>query len=280
MLWNWDGYAQNKNNYRLFHDPKTGKMIFMPHGMDQMFWKPDGPILPRMQGLVARATLQIPELRERYFEKIKELRQTVFKPEEMTNRVYQIEAKIKPVLAAKDPSLVDQHKMAVDAYASAIVRRAEGIDQQLQTKIVPVKFDPSGKAVISEWESKNSFGKPELTKEGELLEAGTTQGSSIGVWGSKVWLEPGKYRLEADVKTRGIVPDIGDSRGGAGLRVARERSGKYLVATSDWTKISHEFAVDGALNQVQIMCEFRGAEGQAWFRSIELRRLGDNDDKN
>ena len=29
--------------------------------MDQMFWKPEGPIMPGMRGLVAKSVMQIPE---------------------------------------------------------------------------------------------------------------------------------------------------------------------------------------------------------------------------
>jgi spore coat protein H len=275
MLWNWDGYAQNKNNYRVFNDRTTGKIVFMPHGLDQMFWKPDGPVLPGMQGMVAKAVLQVPELREKYFARMKELRSTVFNPQEMTNRVYQIAAKVSPILKEKDPSQAEQHATAVEAYANAIVRRAASIDQQLATPVVPLKFDDSGKTTITEWESKANFGKPDLKKNGDMLQAGTTQGSSIGAWRTKVWLEPGKYRIEASVKTTGIIPDIGDSRGGAGLRVARERSEKYLLANSDWTPISHEFSVNDPLTQVQLLCEFRGASGEASFRSIQLTRLAE-----
>jgi len=74
MLWDWDGYAQNRNNWRLYHDRSKDRMVFMPHGMDQMFWKPEGSILPRMQGLVAKAVLDVPAWRQRYFERMKELR--------------------------------------------------------------------------------------------------------------------------------------------------------------------------------------------------------------
>jgi hypothetical protein len=275
MLWNWDGYAQNKNNYRLFSDRATGKLVFMPHGLDQLFWKPDGTILPGMGGLVAKATLQVPELREKYFARIKQLRSTIFNPREMTNRVYQIAAKIAPVLKEKDADLAKQHETAVATFAHAIVRRAKSIDEQIATPIVPVKFDESGKAILASWEPKTNFGKAELTREGEILQARTTQGSSIGSWRSAVWLEPGKYRLEASVKTSGIVPDSGDSRGGAGLRVARDRSEKYLLSNNDWTPITHEFSVDNSLSQIQLLCEFRGAEGQASFRSLQLTRLPD-----
>src|SRR5258705_9751992 len=35
LTWHWDGYALKKNNYRVFHDLSTGRMVFFPHGMDQ-----------------------------------------------------------------------------------------------------------------------------------------------------------------------------------------------------------------------------------------------------
>src|SRR5262249_22890778 len=38
----WDGYGLNRNNYRLFHNLETDRMIFMPHGLDQMFDYPPG----------------------------------------------------------------------------------------------------------------------------------------------------------------------------------------------------------------------------------------------
>jgi len=33
----WDGYCINANNYRVFHDVTRDKMVFIPHGLDQLF---------------------------------------------------------------------------------------------------------------------------------------------------------------------------------------------------------------------------------------------------
>src|SRR6185436_18378648 len=61
----WDGYALNRNNFRVFHDRTSGKLVFMPHGLDQMFGvaraSPSMSIQPSMQGLVARAVASTPE---------------------------------------------------------------------------------------------------------------------------------------------------------------------------------------------------------------------------
>lgn len=274
MLWDWDGYPQNKNNWRLYHDPAADKMVFIPHGLDQMFWKPEGSLLPEMKGLVAKAVLGIPELRARYFERVKQLRAGVFNPQQMTNRVHEISAKIAPLI--KDADVAREQATAAATLSSAIIRRGRSIDEQLANPIDPIKFDGAGFASLARWESKSDFGHPSLDRAPapdakECLHLGTTSGSSIGSWKTRVWLEQGKYRVEARVKTRGIVPDAGDSRPGAGLRVGNSRSEQYVKATADWTPVSYEFAVGDALGEVQILCEFRGAEGEAWFDLSSLR---------
>jgi hypothetical protein len=280
MLWNWDGYAQNRNNYRLFHDRSSGKMVFMPHGLDQMFWKPEGPILPNMQGMVARGVLQVPELRDKYLARVKELRSAVFNPQDMTNRVYKIASKIRPALKENDPAQAMQQEKAVASFAQAIVRRARSIDEQLANPIAPIKFDANGTATLVNWEPATLFGKPDLKKEGATLQARAAQGSSIGAWRTKVWLEPGDYRLDAKVKTIGIKPDLGDTRAGAGLRIGKERSEQFIIENAEWTPVTHRFSISDPLAQMQFQCEFRGISGQAEFQSIQLTKLPEKNNSN
>lgn len=37
MLCHWDGYNFNRNNYRIYFNPKNGRMHFILHGMDRLF---------------------------------------------------------------------------------------------------------------------------------------------------------------------------------------------------------------------------------------------------
>jgi len=37
MLAHWDGYTMNRNNFRIFHDLSSNRLVFLPHGMDQTF---------------------------------------------------------------------------------------------------------------------------------------------------------------------------------------------------------------------------------------------------
>jgi hypothetical protein len=280
MLWNWDGYAQNRNNWRLYRDPANNKMVFIPHGLDQMFWKPEGSILPSIQGLVAKAVLSIPEFRTRYFERMKELRATVLLPESITNRAHAITAKLKDALNKEDKEVAREQEKALAKLCDAIMKRAASIDQQLAEPIRPVEFNQSGEVLLAKWQSKADFGRPSMERDAvannapQILRIGTSAGSSIGTWRTKVWLDPGRYRLQGRVKVTDIVPDIGDTRGGAGLRLQRARPEDYILGTSDWKTVEHEFSVDDLISEVQILCEFRGASGQALFDSVKLTRFG------
>jgi spore coat protein H len=276
MLWHWDGYAMNRNNWRLYHDLDKGRMVFLPHGLDQLFGNPEGSILPPMEGLVAKAVLQIPELRQRYFQRMKELRASVFEPEAMTNRAYALAARFQPLLQAKDPDMAKQQENALRELCDAIMRRGEVLDQQLTQPIELLTFDEHGVARPRGWKTRADFGSPVLSKqvqpsEQQTLEIRTAQGSSIGSWRTRVWLEHGRYRLEGRIKTQGVVADPGDPRGGAGLRTGKSRPEKYLLGDVDWKPVQHEFAVDDALLLVQLVCEFRGTEGRAWFDQESLR---------
>jgi spore coat protein H len=281
MIWDWDGYPMNRNNWRLYHDTDQDKMIFLPHGMDQMFWKPEGSLFPPMEGLVAKAFLEVPACRERYFARIKELRRTVFDVPAMTNRVQEIAAKIFPVLAKQGADAVAEHRSLADRLCWSIATRGASIDRQLETPIEPLKFDAGGIARLEAWQAKPDFGHPTLLREvtagtKESLKLGTVQGSSIGSWRTRVWLGPGRYRLEGQVKTDGLVGDPGDPRAGAGFRTGNSRPDKYLLGTSDWKPMNCEFSLQDPLSEIQIVCDFRGAEGQAWFdlESLHLKRLG------
>ena len=70
MTCHWDGYCIGRNNFRIYHDMDTGKMVFLPHGMDQMFADANYAIQPSTcNGLVAQAVIRTPEGRQRYRER-------------------------------------------------------------------------------------------------------------------------------------------------------------------------------------------------------------------
>ena len=110
MLWHWDGYTMNRNNFRIFHDRDSDRMVFLPHGLDQVLGKPRGPILPeRTAGLVAHSVLEIPEARRRYRERVAQLSTNVFRADAIIDRIHEVAEKIEGVLLETDVQAAKAH---------------------------------------------------------------------------------------------------------------------------------------------------------------------------
>jgi spore coat protein H len=103
MIGHWDGYCGNLNNYRIFHDRQQDKLVFLPHGMDQLFGmgrsrRRDPALVPRMRGSVAAAVIETEEGRRRYLTRLAELQTNVFNVREMTNEIVEVSARLRPLL--------------------------------------------------------------------------------------------------------------------------------------------------------------------------------------
>jgi spore coat protein CotH len=132
ITWDWDGYPMNRNNYRVYHEPKRDKIVFIPSGMDQMFGNPNGPVLPNFQGLIARALLQTPQGRERYLARFREIVTTVYRPDALRKRLDELQARVQPALAAVNPGAAAGYPNQVNRLRQAIAQRARSVEEQLK----------------------------------------------------------------------------------------------------------------------------------------------------
>ncbi len=133
LTWHADGYSMRKNNYRLYHDPTTGLMVFIPHGMDQMFGDPNGPLMADWNGLVARAVLQIPEGQRRYRERAAKLLDTVFKADALDARITKLAELLRPAVAGpSDPAAVKRFDDAVAQLRERVFQRARFLERELK----------------------------------------------------------------------------------------------------------------------------------------------------
>jgi spore coat protein CotH len=128
----WDGYPSKCNNYRIYHDPKTGKITFIPSGLDQMFADTSWPILPEWGGLVARALMQTKEGKKRYIARLREIMRDVYSPDALVKRLDELEKVVQPALASVDPGAARGYKGQVDRLRNAIRERAKNIKGQLK----------------------------------------------------------------------------------------------------------------------------------------------------
>lgn len=128
----WDGYPSKCNNYRIYHNPKTDKITFIPSGLDQMFGDTNWPILPNWGGTVARELMATKEGKKRYLARLREIMQSVYKPDELVKRLDEMEAIVQPALAAVDAGAGRDYKNQVNRLRNAIKERAKNINEQIK----------------------------------------------------------------------------------------------------------------------------------------------------
>lgn len=288
----WDGYGMNRNNYRVFHDLEKDRLVFMPHGMDQMFgwggWgrnniSPTSPIDPPTRGMVARAATSTVQGYRLYYERIAALRTNVFSVEKWTNRVREISAKIRPTLAAYSQDMAARHDADMAYLCQRMAERAQSISEQLAVPKEPIPFDSEGVARLSGWKRRVGFQQPRFQQRGfrpagaspfekEEID-GTTAlhivaGPSSGSWITRVFLGNGRYRFEGRVRTSNV-----GSTGGVCLRVLDGPINPPRTSEDAWTTIGCDFTIQEPLTEVDLICELRAAKGEVWIDEKSLRLI-------
>lgn len=287
MICHWDGYCLNRNNWRLFHDLDSGKMTFIPHGIDQTFGTggrmPDLPLGSiRWEGKVAAAVGRSPEGRRRYRERFGQLYTNAFNTDQILARIDQIQASIGPSLAQWNPTAARDQERAVKRFKASITRRINQLSKQLATPAAPWTFGPDGQVRLTKWSaSAVHSGRPVLQQGKDpqgrqvlTISAGTAQTSS-GSWRMRALLTEGRYQFVGQVRVQDVAVEADDPRGGAGLRISKgpPRPGR-LNGTTDWQEFVYEFQQEDT-SEVELICELRATHGEAWFDlgSLRLARL-------
>jgi spore coat protein H len=279
MECDWDGYAMNHNNWRLFHDQESNKMVFLPHGLDQMFGvertSPECPILPSMRGLVAHAVLNTREGRQRYLERMSQLYTNVWHVDALLKRVDQLNAVIRPALAESSSSAARYHDSEVENLKERITRRDRSLRSQLASLGDPPKLDVNGALKLSGWTQQTQAGNGEFRTEkgpeGQDVLYLAAKGNTICSWRTRALLEEGTYRFEGKIRTKDVRPSANEPGGGAGLRASHNAVGAEVSGTHDWQKFSFPFRIQEDQTQIVVICELRAARGEAWFDTSSLR---------
>jgi spore coat protein H len=279
ITWDWDGYLMNRNNYRVFHDMDSEKMVFIPHGMDQMFWQADGPIRPGMGGLVANATINTPEGSALYQQRFEEIYTNIFKLNWLTNRVAQLGMLVRAALTnAHGANAGRDYDGQAQRMRELIVARHASIAKQLASRPRPLGFQ-NGVARLTGWdipqgiaEEGNAKRDKKVVDNKNTLHIAASSPSSAS-WRTKVLLDPGRYRLEAMAKTSGVAGVNSGNKGeGAGIRISGSQTPRTnkLVGDSGWQKLEYEF--DGfAGAEIVLVCELRASKGEAWFDADSIK---------
>jgi hypothetical protein len=271
-----DGYAMNRNNYRLYNDPTSGRFWFITLGADWGFQNTGISIYPPMNSLIVKAVLQTPQGRTLYRERVRTLYTNVFKVPLLESRVYEAVARLK----AADPKRASEYEARGAATRNAIAQRDRNIAEQLsEPEPEPLKFDAAGFAHIPGWRTKIETGNPVLVRHsgtnGVDLHIDGDNGGCIASWRSRVVLNAGKYRFQGKARSAGIDPRATSSGTGAGVRISGGKRTNKLEGTKDWTVLQHDFEVSSDGLEIEFVCELRANKGRVWFDrdSLKLKKL-------
>lgn len=268
-----DGYCLAKNNYRLYHDPEADRFVFLPGGMDQLLGRAQFSFQPRMAGFVAKSLLETPEGRRAYRERQASLFTNTFKVAVLTNQVRQWTAALAPTLSRSEVRALLRES---EDLCNRIERRASEVARQLAAPEPSRLSFANGIAQLDGWRAANppDGGKLDRARIEDKtclhIQAGPKTSAS---WRTKVWLEPGRYRFEARVRTSGVKALTFGRTSGVFLSVPGRNGQGAPPLTGDhrWTLLQVEFDLAKEESEVELLCNLRAQAGEAWFDLESLR---------
>lgn len=273
-----DGYAMNRNNYRLYHDPADGRFHFLVHGLDWAYASSGVSIDPPKVSIITKAVLQTREGRKLYRERVRQLYTNVFRVDIMTNRVNVAVANLKA--AARNPNEAKEFEDHGAEMRKRIVDRAKNIAEQLgKPEPQPLKFDAGGIALLTGWLPRKENGEPVLDElkleDKPTLHIRAEKGDVVASWRTRVLLEEGKYRLQGLARTAQVtaLTNVVERGNGAGLRVSGDKRTQQIIGDAPWTQIEHEFEVMQGGDEKELVCELRARQGEVWFDAASLRLM-------
>lgn len=278
MVAHWDGYGGNRNNYRIYDDPRGGRLVFLPQGMDQLFQRPDYSLFTNASLMGQVLTTQSPEDRQRYIERIARIRQTVFTPEALLAQLDHVSGRLAPLMAEFGPGMLRHHKEETAGLRQRLLERIANIDRQLANPPKPLQFDSNGLALFSpdQWQPKQQEGNADADKVGpdarpRLFRVTCKPPGGAASWRTTVLLPQGRYTFEGRVKTIGVKPPPPGQNTAAGLRISGEKRTTRIFGDTDWQTIRYDFQVDEALREVVLVCDCAAEKGQTLFDPATLR---------
>lgn len=279
LLNHWDGYARNQNNFRLFHDRPADRILFLPHGMDQLFGlrrpETEMPLLPEFRGRIAQIVMETRAGQRRFFERAGWLLTNVFRVEPMTDEVRRLEGRIRLALA-DTPSARAQFDAQVPLLLQRIEDRHARLLDELPTADGAQLFLRTNTARLGGWNFRRSNRNYEIPAATPRVLPIRGISSRSGQWETTLLLEPGQYRFAARAEITGLPPNMAGYNAVLMVRGTAGRDARQLFAANGRANLTHSFTLDAA-RVVTLSCEFQSPAGLASFdrSSLQLSRVGD-----
>lgn len=279
LLQHWDGYCLGPNNFRVFHDTSQDRMVFMPHGLDQILGiglSPPQNLTPKWDGLVARGLLNLPEGRRRFLDRLEQVFTNSFIEEKLLTRVDTLAAQVR---SSGGLGLIERFRYPsmIDGLKARISRRVEEVRSQLASREQPLVLEPEARMRLRGWKFRESANPPVTgqtqTEDGKrLLEVRAAGTWVAGSWRKSLFLDGGHYEFSGVARVEGLP--VGATNSGIVLRISGERDATNIVTATTWTPLSYVFESPGPA-EIELVCEYRGADGRGLFdtASLTLKKL-------
>lgn len=128
----WDGYARTRNNYRLYHDPKTDQFVMIIHGKDQLFQNTHDGLIHGWQGLLARRLYETEEGKKKYHAALKKLGEEYFTTAKLHARADALAPRVRDALNAVQKGAGDNYMRGeFQAYKDRLKQRGDYLKAEL-----------------------------------------------------------------------------------------------------------------------------------------------------
>jgi len=276
MLCHRDGYSMAKNNFWIYHDPESNKLVFLPSGMDQLFGRVDQQWNPYMAGIVSHAVMSTPQGEKAFKDTLSQLVEKLGSPI--------LSARIDEALNALKDSLTSRDFKPIETEAALlkkkIAQRAASLREQLrQADEGPLQF-ANGVARLENWKPVDSPFGGRMTvdrfrdgKASLYIKAGP---DTFASWRTAARLERGKYQFRGKVAAIDVKPLPFAKVSGPGIRVSGvSRTSQVDCMSNGWNEIEFPFEVQSERQDVEFIAELRASAGEAWFdlAAMEVMRI-------
>ncbi len=163
LLGFWDGYTANRNNFFVYHNPKTDKLHFLPWGADSLFEKfsridrdPRLPLSVKTGGLLAYKFYQTKSGKVRYRKTLQAIMKEIWDEERLLAECDRIEKLLEPYVEG-----VRQQRRfpeSLDRVREFIRNRREEINEEIADGMPEWNRAPSEPPAIPEGEG-NPFAR-------------------------------------------------------------------------------------------------------------------------
>ena len=276
VLTHWDGYSFNRNNYRFYEDPASGRFHFILHGMDQTWGDTRWYVFRQPNSMVANALWSDKAMRERFRAQCFLVWEKAIKPVDWPRRAEQVAGELKSKLRAYDKAESAAFEGRGRDAANQIRARLDGVKAQMEDALR--LRNPGGKATLGKyaWGPSSDKGDTQEASFGGrdclALKVGPNGGGDFRL---QLALSPGRYRLEGKIQYKAVKAGDGEAKG-LRLRTSgapADPKNPPAVGDGTWKSFAHEFTVADA--EPILVAELRGAAGEAWVdrNSLTLTRL-------